>query len=377
MAYARACEAISRRAISASRSAETVRVWIDIENPPQVQYLLPFRRAFERVGVETVVTARDYGPTLEMLARSDVHAHAFGARVAGGTMRKILASCLRARSLSRFFARTGSPDAAVSASRAAALAAWRMGIPSFMMFDYEHANASVLRLAGATVMYPDVIDPAVFHRRGAQAPKLYPFRGIKEDLTFAGVDVDEVEAYDIGPAAPDAVRVLFRPPSETSHYYRVASTRLTLATLEYLAAADALVIFAPRERTQVEMLVGLPWRHEPIVLERPAPFVPLLKSVDLVISSGGTMLREGAYLGVPSYSIFQSEIGAVDRWLEQVGRAKLLASESDLRKIELRKRGPLHRLNSNPELLDELIDLIAGAAANRRVLGRDAAFGDV
>ena len=42
-------------------------VWIDIDNPPQVQYLLPFRRAFEERGFDVVVTARDYGITLELL----------------------------------------------------------------------------------------------------------------------------------------------------------------------------------------------------------------------------------------------------------------------------------------------------------------------
>ena len=49
------------------------------------------------------------------------------------------------------------------------------------------------------------------------------------------------------------------------------------------------------------------------------PFVPLLKAVDLVICSGGTMLREAAYLGVPAYSIFKSRIGGVDRYLASIG----------------------------------------------------------
>lgn len=52
-----------------------MRVWIDIENPPQVQYLLPFRQAFVSVGVETVITARDYGSTLELLKAADAEAH--------------------------------------------------------------------------------------------------------------------------------------------------------------------------------------------------------------------------------------------------------------------------------------------------------------
>lgn len=40
--------------------ANALRV-LDIENPPQVQYPLPFRQAFEAARLETVIAARDYG----------------------------------------------------------------------------------------------------------------------------------------------------------------------------------------------------------------------------------------------------------------------------------------------------------------------------
>ncbi len=43
-------------------------VWIDIDNPPQVQYLVPFVDAFRRRGASVALTARDYGNALELLA---------------------------------------------------------------------------------------------------------------------------------------------------------------------------------------------------------------------------------------------------------------------------------------------------------------------
>jgi hypothetical protein len=78
------------------------------------------------------------------------------------------------------------------------------------------------------------------------------------------------------------------------------------------------------------------------------------------------MLREAAYLGIPAYSIFRSQSGAVDRWLEQVGRAQLLGSPADLDRIQLHRRGPLRRLDSNPDLLDQLVAVITAAAGQRR-----------
>ncbi len=343
-----------------------MKVWIDIENPPQVQYLLPFRRAFEDQGVQTAITTREYGSTVEMLARAGVDAPAFGARGGSGKLQKLAGAAARARELSRFFARTGRPDAVLAASRASAIAARAMGIPSFLIGDYEHVNMSVFLFTGSTILHPDVIASDALRRRGLRLEQLVAFKGLKEDLTFTGTDVDAIEPHDLGSVPQDTPRILFRPPAETSHYYKPASRNFARATLAHLASSDALLVFSPRDPAQVGLLEGLPWQHAPLVLERPVPFISLLKSVDMVICSGGTMLREAAYLGIPSYGIFQGKIGAVDRWLESIARVKLLADERDLLQIEVVRRGRLQRLDSNPELLEQLVSLIAGGAGRAR-----------
>ncbi len=352
-----------------------MRVWIDIENPPQVQYLLPFRAAFETRGAETVITARDYGATVEMLARAGVMPSVLGERVGSGRLRKGMAVVRRAGDQGRLFERVGRPDAVLAASRAAALAAWRMGIPSFLIGDYEYVHVALFRLTRSTILHPDVIDGSVFRRHGLRSEQLVPFRGIKEDLTFAGVDVDAIERYDLGAVPERTVKVLVRPPSETSHYYEGRSRMMARGALERLADAGALVVFSPREPDQVALLDGLPWTCPPVVLERPVPFVSLLKSIDAVVCAGGTMLREAAYLGIPAYSIFQSEIGGVDRWLERIGRAKLLTALEDVAKVELTRRGPLDRLDSNPRLLAEMAQFIIARAGRHRRPGLDERTG--
>lgn len=356
--------------------SKPLTVWIDIENPPQVQYLLPFRQAFEAAGCKTVITARDYGTTVSMLERAGVQATVFGTRVGRGKARKGVAAAQRACELWAFFARTGRPDAVLSASRAAVLVAWGLGVPSWVINDYEHAFLGLTRLTGTTVFFPEAIDPAIYRSKGLRAEQLIPVKGIKEDLTFAGVDVDAFAPHDIGVVPDGAVRVLFRPPAETSHYYCKESSTMARATLERLARADAFVVFSPREPGQAALLAGLPWKHEPLTLTRPVPFVPLLKTVDLVICSGGTMLREAAYLGIPAYSIFKSDIGGVDRWLESIGRVKLIAGPDDLGRIELKPRGPINRLDSNPDLLEQLTAQITAATAKRRT-SRPRAWFDV
>lgn len=341
------------------------RIWIDIDNPPQVQYLLPFRASFEAAGLDTVITARAYGRTVEMLQAAGARPHVFGTRVGRGRVRKGAAGILRAHDQVRFFAQFGRPAALLAASRSAAVAAWRMNIPSYLINDYEHVHLGIYRLTGSKILHPEVIGTDQYARHGLRADQLIPFRGMKEDLTFARLDLDAVEPFELGEAPARTVKMLFRPPSETSHYYNERSTALARVALAWLAEAGVQVVFAPREPEQVALLDGLRWRHPPVTLQRSIPFASLLKSVDAVLCSGGTMLREAAYLGIPAYSIFCSETGAVDRWLQDMGRATLLSSPAELSRIELRKRGSLCRLDSNPELLDQLAEVVVAAATHR------------
>jgi len=352
-----------------------VRVWIDIDNPPQAQYMLPFRGAFEQRGAEVVVTARDFGITRDLLEEDGREFRLVGAEFGKQKWRKVVGVLGRARALAAFCRESGRPDLLVSTSRSAALAAWRLRIPAYVVVDYEHVELGIFRRSGADLLFPDVIDPAIFRQKGFPESRLLPFRGLKEDLSFAG-SIEPAAAEDIFEKVDGGrlVRVVLRPPAETSHYYSAGSTGITRALLGYLAGRkEVLVIYAPRHLPQREYLDGLDWHNEPVVLEHAVPFRDLLESADLVVSSGGTMLREAAYLGIPAYSTFRSEIGAVDRHLENVGRLKLISSPADFEGISLRKRNGREPLASNSGLLDELTDAILERTGRRGVNGASRA----
>ena len=341
-----------------------MRVWIDIDNPPQVQYLLPFRSAFAARGADVVVTARDYGITFDLLRADGVDFRAIGRSFGKSKRAKVAGLLGRARALRAEFPRGRRPDVLICASRPAALTARSLRIPSFILGDYEYVHVAIYRATDSHLAFPDVIDPNVFRRRGIRADRLLPYRGVKEDLTFAGLDLDAVAPDPQVAAAggPEAVRVLFRPPAEESHYYRSESKDLALALLGHLARQEhAVVVLSPRYPWQVEYLDRFDWARAPHVLEAPVPFLALLQSVDVVVSSGGTMLREAAYLGVPAFSIFRSTIGAVDRHLESIGRLTFLESPADFGKLKLERGGRLPVLRSNPRLVAELVELIEAA----------------
>ena len=340
-----------------------MHVWIDIENPPQVKYLLPFRRAFEAAGADVRLTARDYGMTYELLRDQGAAFEPVGASYGKERWRKAVGLAGRTRALTTRFARRPRPVALVCAGRASVLAARALGIPSFDLCDYEYVHQSVYRLTRSFLVYPDVIDPGVFERQGIRRDRLVPYRGIKEDLTFAGLDVDAVEPHAFPQlAGRDLRRVLFRPAAEESHYYSSESGLRTVRTLERLAGRDdAVVVFSPRYPHQVELLRRFRWVNEPIVLDQAIELVSLLKAVDAVVSAGGTMLREAAYLGVPAYSIFGGRQGAVDAYLESLGRLHFVSGDGDLDGLFEAGRSD-GVLRSNPRLLHDLVAVVAERA---------------
>ena len=143
-----------------------MRVWADIENDPQVQYLLPVIEACERLGTDAILTARDYGSAIELLDEHGVRFSVVGTAYGASRLAKVRGLAGRSVALVRHLRREGLPDRLVCASRAAVLAARRLGIPAYVISDYEYANLTVFRWAGATILFPDVIDAEHFRRAG-------------------------------------------------------------------------------------------------------------------------------------------------------------------------------------------------------------------
>ena len=205
-------------------------------------------------------------------------------------------------------------------------------------------------------MFPDAIDPSSFTSQGIRADRLLPFVGLKEDLSFAGIDPAGVEAYDLGAADDGVTRVLVRPPAEESHYYSSDSGRVFQAVIARLASEElAQVVFSPRYARQTGYLDAVRWRRDPLVIGESVPFVPLLNAVDAVVASGGTMAREAAYLGLPAFSVFQGRIGGVDRLLAEQGRLTLLASSQDIERLDFREIRRLPIIDGNQNLPGQIV----------------------
>src|SRR5215216_5699540 len=253
------CGTEQARLLARHSGGRRMTVWIDIDNPPQVRCMLPLARRFEAGGHDVLLTAREYGDTFAMLQDEGVAFERIGSSFGKGAGRKVYGLLKRTRQLVAFLQRQQArPRLVLTGSRAACLAARRLGIPSFVIIDYEYVNLSFYRLAGSYIAYPNVIEGGVLERQRIPRERLLPFDGLKEDIAFADIDLLAVAPYTFGGNDGSAPRVLFRPPAEDSHYYRSESREFALEVLRFLAAEGAQVVFSPRYPRQLAYLEEIP-----------------------------------------------------------------------------------------------------------------------
>jgi hypothetical protein len=311
------------------------RVWIDLTNSPHVVFFRPILRRLDAAGVEALVTARDFAQTLGLLdlygiPHTVIGRHG-GARVAG----KAAGFARRSMALARFARGRRATQAVSHGSNDLAVAARLLHIHSTVLHDYEGATTMHrinFRLADK-VMLPSVIPVSALRRLGLDLRRYRPYPGIKEQVSLADFEPDASVLPQLGLDAHRPVAVL-RPPATMSLYHRRLDNPLFGEVLDHLLRTDAQVVLLPRTPEQERQFVAL---ERVIVPRTPVDGPSLVYFADVVISAGGTMNREAALLGTPTWTTFRGELGAVDRALIADGRMHVLERPEQLLVV---KRSP-------------------------------------
>ena len=189
-------------------------------------------------------------------------------------------------------------------------------------------------------MVPDVIPTSGIK---FQASHVLKYPGIKEDVYVDRFESDPSLRARLGCGEQD-ILVVMRPPANEAHYHNPQSDELYRASIARLTKhPEVKIVLLPRNKKQ-EAAAREAWSDSVAAgkLLIPSEVVDgrnLIWNSDLVISGGGTMNREAAALGVPVYSIFRGETGAVDQFLAREGRLDLIETVEEVAtKIVLRRR---------------------------------------
>ncbi len=331
-----------------------MKIWIDIDNSPHVLFFRPIIMELKKRGHEVVITAHDHAQTIGLLKLHNIDHVTIGKHTAKhDNYRRILKMLMRIIRLV-IIGHDIRPDVSLShGSRSLAVAAWLLGIPHYVSFDYEYINKKVFFLLSQRIIVPECIGRKVLSAEKFPMTKTISYPGIKEDISLLDFRPDS----DL-PAVlktKEFILAFARPPASTAHYFCENSMFLFNKLIEYLLNNGVKVILSARNLEQMRMFL----RHDSIiVLERVYDGPTMIYYSDMVVGGGGSMNREAALLGTPCYSVFSSKRGSVDLMLERGGNLVFINAVEDFKKIKIQKRDRGHELKINNEALDFLINVI-------------------
>jgi len=319
-------------------------VWFDFDNAPHVPVLLPVVKEMINRGYETIITARDKSETKELLYLNNENFKLIGKSFPKNKLLKLYYTFGRAFRLIYYLKKVCNKKINLSVnhcSRSALLASWLMRIPSVSLGDYEYANSIFQNIFATRSLMPNVFETGKLKTAGLRESKIDFYPGIKEQI-YINQNIKNEDILESLGIDKYKIIILFRPPSETAHYHNRQSEIIMRGILDKITEykEKIFVILLPRTKEQgYDISNFIKLKSIPhMILNKPLDGINLILNSDLVFSGGGTITREAAVLGVPSYSFFQGKKGAVDEFLERRGRLNIIYSIKDIENIKFEKK---------------------------------------
>jgi predicted glycosyltransferase len=317
-----------------------MKVWIDLANSPHPLVFAPVARRLERDGHEVLITARDNAQTVELALERWPDIEVIGGESPKGKPAKLAAIGRRVAGLRRW-ALGVRPDVALSHNSYAQIVAARgVRVPAVTAMDFEHqpANHVAFRLA-KVVLLPEVLPRDAVRRQGALPRKVTIYEGLKEELYIGDFEPDPAIVSKIGLEARPKILVVVRTPPTRAVYHGFANPLFEQALRTICSQEDLVCVALTRHAEQTAAIESLQLRNC-LVPHTAIDSRSLMYEADVMIGAGGTMTREAALMGIPTWTMFAGATPAVDMWLERQGMLARLSSAEQLARLETRSHRP-------------------------------------
>jgi len=347
---------------SAERKNKTI--WIDLENSPHVLFFNPIVNELKKRGWKVLVTVRDYAQVIGLCNLFHLEYTKIGHHYGKNKIAKSVGLVVRSLQLLPVLMKEKPCIAVSHGSRSQIVVSNLVGLPTIMMYDYEYTKKipffrPTLAIVPEMLRDEDVKD---------SADRISRYPGIKEDVYAANLVPDSSILKQLGIHEEELI-ITIRPPATEAHYHNSKSDELFSAVMNHIIrTSNTKIIIMPRtekQRHEIQTTWAESVRNSQIIMpEQVVDGLNLIWHSDIVISAGGTMIREAAALSVPAYSIFGGKIGAVDRYLNETGRLTFIGGVDEITsKLDLSKRKKTNiRSNTNSSPLYTIVEKIINAA---------------
>ncbi len=324
-------------------------LWLDLANSPHALFFRPITEILRGKGHAVLTTSRHFGNTLEIARLLGFDPVVIGQHAGRGFLRKTLNLFGHARELASW-ARDKAFDLAMSHnSYSQAVAARWARIPFITFMDYEGQPANRIAFSLAVAVFvPEAFPVEAAKRQGAR--RVIPYPGFKEEVYLADYGPGPSPYPEMG-LGQDEIIALARGPATYAAYGK--QSPVFFSVVENLLSRAIRVVLLPRTKAQAE------WgRSRGATIPERAYYGPdLVWHADLVIGAGGTITREAALLGVPSFTTFAGELAGVDRSLIEMGLLFDLR-DGDVSRIRLEKKSIVEPRPLNSDLKAMIVSVI-------------------
>ncbi len=332
-----------------------MKFWMDIVNSPHVLFFKPLIEELNSRGHSVSITAREYAQTTGLLDKFQLPYTLIGAHAGTKITRKVIDVYKRGTKLRAYAKDKDFAMALTFNSPSLALAAKILRIPSMVFMDYEHQPLNHLTFRLCDKVVTPACFPDEFLIKYGAIHKTFKFDGLKEQLYLSDFqpDQDFLNSLNID---KNKIIVVARPPATMALYHRFENDLFYDVIKYILKNKEVIMIVMPRSENQRFSLMSIN-ESNLIIPEEVLDGRDLMCCSDIVISAGGTMNREAAILGIPAYTVFKGNMGAVDKYLIDLGRIVPIENLNDVKKIYIQKNLKKDTL-INTNLTTNLVDLI-------------------
>lgn len=309
---------------------------------------------------DIVITCRPLANTIDLLNVEGFSYTVVGRHYGASKVRKVLGYPVRVFQLWRFL-RKHRIDVAIShSSFYSPLVSKLLGVPCVYLNDNEHASGNHLAFAFADrIFIPEFLNLAKVAKGKKALRKVIQYPGVKEGVYLWYFKPEKIKDSPLSGISlkNDRKTICIRPEPWTAQYYQGKVDFLDPLITDL--ASDFNVIIFPRGEEQATHYLADKFSST-YVLRDSVRLEDIIARCDLFIGAGGTMTREAAVLGLPTISVYQDELLAVDSYLILQGdMAHCLSPDREyvLKFLESRQRR-----KANAVLLDK------GKAAYRMIV---------
>lgn len=309
--------------------------WIDVCHPPQAVFFTSIIRELQDRGIRVIVTVRENFESCALLEKGKIPFHSIGKHYGKKMWMKMLGVIIRTLQLYSFMRSKKLHVGLSHGSPYLKLVCFMKRVPVVAIGDNEHSKGLLLNLANK-ILIPEVVPKEAIK---AASDRIVQYPGIKEEVYIRDFHPSE-DVLGMLSIHPKNVVVTVRPPATVANYHNPESEVLFDKIMNRLAGmANTTIVLLPRGPKDRKAYANRYSMNRRIVIpDDVLSGLDLLYHSDLVLSGGGTMIREAAVLGVPAYSFYWGKILSVDNYLTQEGRLRMIRNKLDIDAIPVKKR---------------------------------------